>query len=412
MAGSIGMRGLRSSLMNTPRTLTDLQALISTRVQEDLHLDYKESLAISEKKRAEIAKDVSAFANSDGGMIVYGIVEQNHLPVRVDDGVIDDDFDREWLENVITSNISPRIDGLEIHPIEVSAGRSAYAVVIPKSWRGPHQESSKRYYKRFNFKAEPMEDYEISDVRNRRDVITPLVSVDIDLKRWIMYLAITNIGDIAAEDVQFTFTPEMPEELAKSAPHLLSRGCKFLPPGKRYRFWYGSALEKVHADVKRAFDIEVSYFNRRVATRVSDSFHIDPSDYSQTALIDSEAQELGEVLKKGLESLTKAVASAKDVLEDLTSIAGPSGLALSRQTLKNLQGLRDGNNEMEKIDAHTCRAAAFREVLGVDMPLAYALRQNFRMRYLTAKNLDTVELHGLTPEVIKMLKENFIIEDE
>ena len=31
-----------------------------------------------DKKKAEIAKDVSAFANSDGGIILYGIEEQEH----------------------------------------------------------------------------------------------------------------------------------------------------------------------------------------------------------------------------------------------------------------------------------------------------------------------------------------------
>jgi hypothetical protein len=192
---------------------------------------------------------------------------------------------------------------------------------------------------------------------------------------------------------------------------LLTRGCKFLPPGKVHRFCYGSAHQKVHADPSRAFDVEVSYFNRRAGARVSDSFHIDTTDYNQTALIESDTHEMGEIMKKSLESLTKAVGKVHDVLDEIASIAGPSGLALSRQTIKNLQSLRDGSNEIQKIDAHTCRADAFREILGVDMPTAHALSQNFRWRHLTAKNLETIELYGLTPEVIVKLKENFNIED-
>ena len=36
------------------------------------------ALSKDDKKKAEIAKDVSAFANSDGGIILYGIEEQEH----------------------------------------------------------------------------------------------------------------------------------------------------------------------------------------------------------------------------------------------------------------------------------------------------------------------------------------------
>ena len=101
-------------------------------IKEALHYHYK----ITDK---EIAKDVSAFANSDGGCIIYGIEEDKHLPKKIDSGVDHDKYTREWLENVITSNISPRIDGITISPIPLSPDNSVYIVDIPKSSRGPHQ---------------------------------------------------------------------------------------------------------------------------------------------------------------------------------------------------------------------------------------------------------------------------------
>lgn len=70
-----------------PQSVDDLQAMIDGQVQESLHLDYKSSPALSMKSRDEIAKDVSAMANSDGGLIVYGVEESGHLPVRLDPGV-------------------------------------------------------------------------------------------------------------------------------------------------------------------------------------------------------------------------------------------------------------------------------------------------------------------------------------
>ena len=50
-----------------------------------------------------------------------------------------------------------------------------------------------------------MEDYEIRDVMNRRDVVLPLVSVDVDV-RWgaVIDLVVRNIGEIPAEGVRFS----------------------------------------------------------------------------------------------------------------------------------------------------------------------------------------------------------------
>lgn len=173
--------------MNLPTIKQDLDDLIKNRVQESLHLDYKDSRALSDNARQEIAKDVSAFANADGGMIIYGIRENEHLPEAIDEGVDHTRFSREWLEQLILDNINPRVDGLHISQIPLTADRSAFAVKIPKSYRGPHQDQiTKRYYKRYNFKSQPMEDYEINDLRTRRLVVSPLVNVDIDIQHGVM----------------------------------------------------------------------------------------------------------------------------------------------------------------------------------------------------------------------------------
>lgn len=52
--------------------IDDIIALIDNEAEESVHLDFKAAGALSkdDKKKAEIAKDVSAFANSDGGIIV------------------------------------------------------------------------------------------------------------------------------------------------------------------------------------------------------------------------------------------------------------------------------------------------------------------------------------------------------
>jgi predicted HTH transcriptional regulator len=70
-----------------PKSIPQLDALVKNRVPENIHLEYKASAALSKAAKPEMAKDASAFANSDGGVLVYGIAEdQNHDPDRLDGG--------------------------------------------------------------------------------------------------------------------------------------------------------------------------------------------------------------------------------------------------------------------------------------------------------------------------------------
>lgn len=158
-------------------SLDDIEYLINNEVEENIHLDYKAAgaLAKEDKKRSEITKDVSAFANSDGGIIVYGIAERDHRPQEISpiDGRI---YTKEWLENVINL-IQPRIEGLKIYPIRVDdLEKSIYIVQIPKSDNAPHMANNHCYYGRKNFQSLPLEDYEVKELYNR--VSIPKLLID------------------------------------------------------------------------------------------------------------------------------------------------------------------------------------------------------------------------------------------
>src|SRR5579863_7950182 len=101
-------------------TKSDLQRLIDDAIQESLTLDYKASPALARDRKYELCKDVSALANSAGGQIIYGIEEKDQKPFKIDDGV--EGITREWVEQVIDSNVHPRILGLTITPIELAKG--------------------------------------------------------------------------------------------------------------------------------------------------------------------------------------------------------------------------------------------------------------------------------------------------
>lgn len=161
-----------------------IEEYITNQIEENLNLDYKAagSLQRNDAKANEISKDVSAFANSDGGIIIYGIKEDSinkHLPESIDP-INRHEISKEWLEQVIQSRIRPKVEDIEIHPVPIdnSTDLVVYVVEIKQSTTA-HQANDKKYYKRYNFSSEPMYDYEIRDIFNRTK------HPKIDLEFWI-----------------------------------------------------------------------------------------------------------------------------------------------------------------------------------------------------------------------------------
>lgn len=396
-------------MLDLPTSREDLEKLIAYQVPEDIHLDYKQSEAIDHKCRNEIAKDVSAFANSDGGIIVYGVVEHGHLPASIDDGIDHRIYTREWLDQVIRSNITPRIDGLTIAQIPLSKDKSAYSILIPKSCRGPHQAPSKHYYKRFNFASAPMEDYEINDVRQRRQTIIPLVSIDVRSRLGaLIYLVVSNKGDAPAEDVTFQF-PDNFDWLNKLAkPNLFTRGIKSLAPGKEYHFLYHQFAEvaKEGSQIPGHFEIAVSYTHTGIGQRITETYYIDVFDYFNSEIYHSELYDTSERIKKELRDLTRQVEKLNGSLEQLASLGDATGLSLSIPTLNNLRRLFKGEQEFEKINPAGCDFPVFREVLGISTQMALRIR-NFFLDASPDKKIEEIE--GMTDELIQKTKKYFIM---
>ena len=151
-------------------TEKDIISLIKNKAEESINLDFKssDSLGSEPSKKKELSKDVSSFANSDGGIIIYGIEENNHVAESLSfvDG---NTYTKEWIEQVIHSNIHRKIDGILIIPVrfEEDVSKTVYVIKIPESSHAPHMASDNRYYKRYNFESVPMEEYEVRNLYNR-----------------------------------------------------------------------------------------------------------------------------------------------------------------------------------------------------------------------------------------------------
>lgn len=158
--------------------LSDLITLLKRGADESLQLEFKSSAALARDSKSvlEMCKDVSAFANSAGGQIIYGVREEKTLKsFELDDGASDDKINVEWVQQKLNSLIHPRMDGVRVISITLPSGAETYVIDVPATTTGPHQAPDRRYYKRYNKLSEPMEDYEIRDVMGR--AISPVLSL-------------------------------------------------------------------------------------------------------------------------------------------------------------------------------------------------------------------------------------------
>src|SRR5215469_244228 len=152
-----------------PRFRTEQELLGLKDQPESSRLEFKRSSLLKKTKNEvvdDLSREVSAFANSEGGDIVVGIAEQRrgkrHVAADIDEGVDPGEVSPEWLQQVIESNVSPYLPGPRVRSIPLSGreGRVAYVISVPQGSTA-YQASDKRYYDRSEFGVRALPDHEI-----------------------------------------------------------------------------------------------------------------------------------------------------------------------------------------------------------------------------------------------------------
>jgi len=135
------------------RTLEDINRLIDDRIEEGLTIEYKKCL---DKNNNDIAKEICAFANSEGGTLIYGVVSKDRIPTDL--SWIEGENVEERIQNVISTSIQPKLEGVCVfrYPNPDDQKQAVFVVQVPKSPGMPHM-SSYRYYKRRGSTSSPME---------------------------------------------------------------------------------------------------------------------------------------------------------------------------------------------------------------------------------------------------------------
>jgi|GEM_PF-5201948 Predicted transcriptional regulator containing an HTH domain and an uncharacterized domain shared with the mammalian protein Schlafen len=130
----------------------EVQYFIDEKIPEGKHLDYKAELHLETgDQRREFVADVSAFANTDGGYLVYGIAEgESKDPADLCgiDIIGTPDEIKLRILNIVRDTVQPRIAGIQIICFKLSNEKFALIIKIPASLFGPHRTSDRHFYVR------------------------------------------------------------------------------------------------------------------------------------------------------------------------------------------------------------------------------------------------------------------------
>jgi schlafen family protein len=144
----------------------DLLGLISNAVREGRTIEYKRDLpGTSDADKKEFLSDVSSFANTSGGDLIFGVEEDLGNPTRIA-GLVMADAQLElarW-ESVIASGLDPRIRYF-LRLIPCGSTPPVLVIRIEKSWIGPHRVTFKGHDKFYGRNATGKYPFDVAELR-------------------------------------------------------------------------------------------------------------------------------------------------------------------------------------------------------------------------------------------------------
>lgn len=171
-----------------------IQDLVTQRRQETVDLEFKEKSDCSKGEfdnddARNLGKELSAFSNSMGGLLVWGVRAKKVASGELDcasSAVPIRDIERFKSEAIRRSAaaLMPRHDGIFIESISSATAQGAgyLLVLVERSERRPHRSEvsgDKHYWKRSGDSAMMMEHYDVEDAFKRMTVAGLRVTHDI-----------------------------------------------------------------------------------------------------------------------------------------------------------------------------------------------------------------------------------------
>ncbi len=155
-------------------TKDDIDQLINDQVVEDSSIEFKREVEIDsagrvrDGSRNDIAREIVAFANSDGGTLIIGIEESDDDPKRAVGikPIVNCHDLAERLRRAVYEIIEPKLPIFHSRAIEIAdEGTGVIVFVIPHSRRAPHRvESLRDCFRRIGSESRKMTMREIQEL--------------------------------------------------------------------------------------------------------------------------------------------------------------------------------------------------------------------------------------------------------
>ncbi len=173
------------------RSEQDLDALVQSRREEDLYLEFKrkeqsECGDLGEGDKKSFSQALSSFANADGGVLIFGVAT-----TRSSDGldvatslvpIVNADTFRSRLQDSLFTSTQPVVDGVRLEVIPSGHGGGYLKCYVPSSDKTPHRAMAcaREYWRRTSSGSRKMEHYELEDAFGRR--LRPLLRLFVELR--------------------------------------------------------------------------------------------------------------------------------------------------------------------------------------------------------------------------------------
>lgn len=225
--------------------------MVSNQEDENQELDFKSIDSLNfllkdyqprqrKDKKSEFAKDLSAFVNATGGVIIYGI-EETYDPYTgqrsiksFGRGIDKTHFSREQLIQIANSAVVPTITGLDVKVIEHPNDSDTLIIIllIPETTNGAIMSQAEgehcfRYFQRQVTENKPMLNWQVRLVNSK--VINPQIVLNFDTVEGLYFVLyknyesalsikfpkLKNIGRVTANQVGFVIS--IPKKLSHTS---------------------------------------------------------------------------------------------------------------------------------------------------------------------------------------------------
>lgn len=371
-----------------PKTFEHILEMRDRGESENATLEFKSSRLFDQKNDKifeTLSKEITAFANSIGGVLIIGIEEDSNRRIAEILPIADDKKDETWIEDGLLSRIVPSLS-LVITRIEAEGGH-ILVVDVPASLNAPHQAADKRYYARRLFRVDPLISFEIDDIRRRVAARAGGATLSVFVRNGSISFAVTNEGIEAVYNVWIKVDGIENSAIAKAWSPGLGRPYtepfRIISPGETLDF-LGAGFNFFQEHLEDRMEITLFYSDANELQHSKSYTHY-LKDYSSTIVLTSPMQA---AIDNGVDKLEKLFQKISELTRDIHEIRQrafhPSGINLSKTTLSILSGETD-----VKWPGEILSYDALAEILEVDAETALKIQREIfgANTYLGGRNI-------------------------